>query len=189
MPFSISFAAFDAVFDAVDVVRLLHDLDLDISYAVEQLFYAVLDLIVFADGIGQTVEKKSDKRQPLVEARLLRTVNDLLVVLSVKDLIHLIVRAVFAEEVVVGSEALGGLGMLEILPDELFVHGVAKLLVDLDDIRKIRPAARRDEGLSVYGGFDLVEVVLLYIKVSNDSGVSALWNRRIPSRSRDRAQH
>ena len=123
--------------------------------------------------LAHAVQQQPQQAQPLVEARLFRPLLQRLVRPAVQDAVHLIVGAVFVEQVVVDREVLGDLAVLQILADHVLVHLVAVLLAQADHVAQVRPAPGGDKGLALRAALDLVEVHLLDVQIGEDRRVRA----------------
>ena len=86
---------------------------------------------------------------------------------------YLVVGFVLVEEVVIRSEFLGCLRILEILLYKVLIHWETEIFVDSYDAAQISPAPCRHKALAKSGLFDPEEAVSFGLEVGDDRGVYA----------------
>ncbi len=65
--------------------------------------------------------------------------------------------------------------MLQILADEILIHGVSLFFVEFDHRGKVFPASRRHKLNAVDGIFDTVEIVFLDLQIGRDGSVDTFF--------------
>ena len=108
------------------------------------------------------------KVNPFVKFGLLRPGPDVDVILAVQDLVHLIIRPILIEQIIVDRKILGDLLVLQVLAYQPLGDLEAAALVDPHGRGQVGPAAGGGEGLAVQGGFDLVKIALFDIQIGRD---------------------
>ena len=119
----------------------------------------------------QARQKQADQRQSLVKRGLQQPGEHGRLCLPGQDLLHAVVIAVLIVKVQIGREVLSDLRVLDVFLDEVLIGLQAQLLVGIQQIRQVLPAAGGDELGSVHVGVDLVEVLRVQFQIAQDGAV------------------
>ena len=140
-----------------------------------QLCHIVFRFDILLYVFGDRLQQKADQRQPFIKFRAGSSVAYFLRIRAVQDTLNLIIRFIFIIQIIVNREFFGRLFVLQVLTDEIFIHGVALFFVELDHRGKVFPTSRRHKLNAVDSIFDAVEVIFLDLQIGRNGGMDTFF--------------